>query len=275
VTVYDGETLLGQTTADNSGVWSYTTGPLSNGPHSFTASRMDTAGNEAASAALAVTVNTVGTPPFTGTSGDDVLQGTIGADSLIGRAGNDTYTVNHTGDEVVELANQGIDNVESTISYRLADNVEKLQLMGGAAINGTGNGLDNTIIGNDVYNTLTGGAGDDTLNGWGGKDTLVGDSGNDVFQFSSQFSADGDTVADFIPGVDELDFSKIDAGAWNAGDQAFIFDGYTNGATNGHLWAFEDQGAGVTQVYGKTGDFQFQVDLRGTSLSLTASDFNL
>jgi Ca2+-binding RTX toxin-like protein len=275
VAVYDGETLLGQTTSNSSGVWSYTTGPLSNGTHSFTASRMDTAGNEAASAALVVTVQTVGTPTFTGTSGNDVLQGTIGADTLMGGAGDDTYTINDIGDKVVELANQGIDKVESTISCTLADNVENLQLMGGAQINGTGNGLNNTIIGNDVSNTLTGGAGSDTLNGWGGRDTLFGESGNDVFQFSSQFSADGDTVADFMPGVDKLDFSKIDASTWNAGDQAFVFDGYTNGGSNGHLWASEDQLAGVTHVYGKTGDFQFHIDLKGTQLGLTASNFTL
>ena len=58
------------------------------------------------------------------------LTGTAGADTLKGLAGNDTYTVNHTGDKVVELANQGTDKVESTISHTLAANVENLQLIG-------------------------------------------------------------------------------------------------------------------------------------------------
>jgi hypothetical protein len=31
-----------------------------------------------------------------------------------GRGGNDTYTVNHSGDTVVEAAGQGTDKVEST-----------------------------------------------------------------------------------------------------------------------------------------------------------------
>ena len=211
----------------------------------------------------------------TGTSGDDVLRGTSGADVLTGYAGNDIYTVNSTADKVVELANAGTDKVESTISYTLADNVENLQLMGDAQIDGAGNGLDNTIIGNDVSNRIEGNAGNDTLNGWGGKDTLLGGSGNDVFQFSSQFSADGDTVMDFVHGVDKLDFSKIDASAYQSGDQAFIFDGYDDGGSNGHLWAVEDQAAGVTHLYGKTGYFQFHIDLQGVHLGLTTSDFIL
>ncbi len=67
-----------------------------------------------------------------------------------GLGGNDTYTVNHTGDKVVEVAAQGTDKVESTISHTLAANVENLQLIGTGTINGTGNELANTIIGNDV-----------------------------------------------------------------------------------------------------------------------------
>ena len=53
VKVYDGATLLGQTTADGSGAWSYTTAVLANGTHSLTATATDAAGNtSAASAAL-------------------------------------------------------------------------------------------------------------------------------------------------------------------------------------------------------------------------------
>ena len=45
VKVYDGTTLLGSATANGSGAWSYTTSPLSNGPHAFTATATDAAGN--------------------------------------------------------------------------------------------------------------------------------------------------------------------------------------------------------------------------------------
>ena len=73
-----------------------------------------------------------------------MLTGTTGVDTMKGLGGNDTYTVNKLGDKVVEVAGQGTDKVESTISHDLAANVENLQLMGTAAINGTGNDLANT-----------------------------------------------------------------------------------------------------------------------------------
>jgi len=203
-----------------------------------------------------------------------VLKGTSGADLLAGGAGDDTYTVNSIGDKVVELADDGTDNVETTISYILASNVENLQLAGGGAINGAGNDLNNIINGNDASNLLEGNAGNDTLNGRGGQDTLLGGSGNDLFQFSSLFSADGDRVMDFVHGVDELDFGKIDAST-RSGDQGFTFDGYSHGGRGGHLWAVEDESAGVTHLYGRTGGVQFHVDLQGTHLGLTASDFIL
>ncbi len=45
VTVYDGQTALGTATANASGAWSYTTGPLANGSLIFTATATDAAGN--------------------------------------------------------------------------------------------------------------------------------------------------------------------------------------------------------------------------------------
>jgi Ca2+-binding RTX toxin-like protein len=210
-----------------------------------------------------------------GTSGADTLVGTTGTDTLKGLEGNDTYTVNTTGDKVVELASQGTDKVESTISYTLADNVENLQLMGSSAINGTGNDLNNILTGNDVANVLKGGGGNDTLNGWGGKDVLYGGSGKDTFQFSNQYSANGDKVMDFVHGTDKLDFSKTDANTSQSGDQAFIFDGYKSSGRNGHIWAVEDSATSVTHVYSKVGDFQSVVDLQGVNHALSASDFYL
>ena len=83
-----------------------------------------------------------------GLEGNDTLDGGQGADTLIGGTGNDTYVIDNAGDVVVELANEGIDTVNSRIATSMGANVENLTLIGINSINGTGNALDNVIAGN-------------------------------------------------------------------------------------------------------------------------------
>ena len=56
----------------------------------------------------------------------------------------------------------------------------------GPAIVGTGNELNNGIVGNSLANKLNGGGGDDTLYGGAGNDTLDGGAGNDTAVFSGK-----------------------------------------------------------------------------------------
>ena len=111
---------------------------------------------------------------LTGNAGYDTLNGAAGADTLRGGLGNDLYMIDNTSDSVTENANEGIDTVQSTLTYTLGANLENLTLSGTTAIHGTGNTLDNILIGNTAANTLTGNAGHDTLNGGAGADTLRG-----------------------------------------------------------------------------------------------------
>lgn len=124
-----------------------------------------------------------------GGSGNDRLNGGTGADTMNGGLGNDTYVVDNVGDVINDpnflFFSGGIDRVESGISYKLGATIENLTLTGFAAINGTGNALNNIISGNNASNVLSGQNGNDTLNGFGGNDTLNGGNGNDTLNGGS------------------------------------------------------------------------------------------
>ena len=94
-----------------------------------------------------------------GNSANNTLSGGAGIDSLRGGLGNDSYIVDHVSDQVVESAGAGTDRIVSSVTEVLALNVENLTLLGTAAINGTGNTLNNVITGNAANNILTGSSG--------------------------------------------------------------------------------------------------------------------
>jgi Ca2+-binding RTX toxin-like protein len=164
-----------------------------------------------------------GNDTLNGGIGNDTLQGGEGADSLVGGEGfdrldggngDDTYLL-VDADQVIELANAGIDTVLSNISYTLPNAVENLSLLGNGDLSGTGNALDNVLIGNAGANVLrglgghdrlSGGQAGDTLEGGTGGDTLTGSGGLDQFLWLSPLEG-GDTVADFRPGDDKLAFA--------------------------------------------------------------------
>jgi Ca2+-binding RTX toxin-like protein len=134
---------------------------------------------------------------LTGAGGNDTLNGGAGIDTLTGGDGSDTYTIETVGDLVVETnptsATGGIDTVLSSLAaYTLTTNVENLTLTG-AAISGTGNGLNNRITGNAAGNVLNGGAGIDTLTGGDGNDAYVIETVGDLIIESNPNAATGGT----------------------------------------------------------------------------------
>ena len=151
---------------------------------------------------------------ITGNAGNNLLNGLLGADSMSGGLGNDTYYLDNVGDVVTEATSAGTDTVVSTISYTLGTNVENLTLTGTAAINGTGNNLNNVITGN------------------GGANTLNGGSGTDVFVFNTTLGArnidrigDFNTVADTIWLENDIfsaltTMGALNTGAYNTGSAA-------------------------------------------------------
>jgi Ca2+-binding RTX toxin-like protein len=113
-----------------------------------------------------------------GGRGTDTLDGGSGADRMAGGPDDDTYLVDNVGDTVIEAANGGMDVVQSSVNYTLSANVEKLILTGTTGISGTGNNLDNIIIGNSGNNTLEGKGGNDLLEGGAGFDSYIYHTGD-------------------------------------------------------------------------------------------------
>jgi Ca2+-binding RTX toxin-like protein len=140
---------------------------------------------------------------LTGNDAANVLDGGAGVDTMAGGLGSDTYVVDDAGDVVTELAGEGIDTVQSAASYALGAHVENLTLTGGGAVNGTGNELDNVLVGNNAANVLDGGAGSDTLAGGAGNDLLDGGAGDDTYHYS--FGDGLDRVTD-AGGTDTVQF---------------------------------------------------------------------
>jgi serralysin len=119
---------------------------------------------------------------LSGSAGDDEIDGGEGIDTLVGGEGNDVYVVDDTNTVIQETSTltTEIDAVQSWIDYTLGANLENLYLQGLGNVNGTGNTLDNLLVGNsEGNNILSGKAGNDTLNGGIGYDTLNGEGGND------------------------------------------------------------------------------------------------
>ena len=161
-----------------------------------------------------------GNDVLTGGAGDDLLDGGTGDDVMTGGLGNDVYVVDSTGDRIVELANQGTDEVRTTLTtYALGDNLENLTYTGTGLFTGTGNAAANvitagsggsklsggdgndTLIGGAGVDTLDGGNGDDLLDGRGGDDVMSGGAGNDVYVVDSA----GDRVIELAgQGTDEV-----------------------------------------------------------------------
>ncbi len=188
-----------------------------------------------------------GADTLTGLAGNDSLNGGAGADRLAGGIGDDSYWVDNSGDLVIENAGEGTDTVNATVAWTLAVNVESLNLLGTANLNGTGNSLHNAMIGNDGNNSLAGEGGNDSLRaglgadsinggdgadyivGGGGKDVLTGGAGADTFTFlaitDSGRGALADMITDFVSGLDRVDLGGIDAKSATSANDAFSFIG--------------------------------------------------
>ena len=232
-----------------------------------------------------------------GGAGNDVLDGGAGKDEMRGGTGNDRYLVFSLDDKVVELAGQGIDRIETAISFNLAThgaNVEEAFLVNGAGGTLVGNALNNRLVGSAGNDTLEGGAGNDRLEGRNGQDKLAGGLGNDTYVVTDNF----DTITENAKEGIDLVLSSVDftLGA-NIENLTLAGDAPVNGTgnelanviignANGNV-LLGDAGndtlrggggsdilsgdAGADKMFGETGDDEYFVDNVGDTVTEAAN----
>ena len=121
----------------------------------------------------------------------------------------------------------GIDTVRTSLSHNLIAPIKKLVLTGTSAIDRTGNGPNNRLIGNTAGNALTALAGNDKLIGNGGTDVLSGGNWADLqkgggaantFVFDLlELAINTDQISGFANGTDKFAINATAFGAF-AGD---------------------------------------------------------
>jgi Ca2+-binding RTX toxin-like protein len=194
-------------------------------------------GNDTITIASSVTAGVIvglrfGNDTYSGGSGNDYVEGGMGNDTLgggvagndtlIGGQGDDTYVVENATTTLTEVAGQGTDTVQSSISWALGDEFENLTLTGIANINGTGTLGANVLTGNSGANRFEAGAGNDTLHGGDGADQLYGMEGDDT--------VNGDGGSDSIE--DGVGTNTLNGGG---GDDHIFFSGDAVNNANGGL----------------------------------------
>ncbi|MBD1909525.1 MULTISPECIES: Ig-like domain-containing protein [unclassified Leptolyngbya] len=181
-----GTTVLGTTTVDDTGHWTFTpANPLVAGQYTLTCRAIDAAGNMSGeSAPLSFNVFPWGVTPFddvvTGTAnadvisslaGDDVIYGLGGDDQLVGEENNDRLYGGEGNDSL--LGRSGDDRLEGGLGNDV--------LTGGTGSDTLlGDEGRDRLSGDTENDRLDGGNNDDTLFGGTGSDTLLGGAGNDL-----------------------------------------------------------------------------------------------
>ncbi|KPN93355.1 M10 family metallopeptidase [Pseudomonas nunensis] len=227
-----------------------------------------------------------------GNSGNNFIDGGAGADTLIGGNGDDIYLVENAQDVIIETnaAGSGIDTVRASLNWALGANLENLELLGNANLNGNGNELNNVLTGND---------GDNILDGLGGVDTMIGGAGNDVYvldQFAElglvqELANQGSDGLYITYGVSaqtnvvNLNLSNLQniENVTFAGDGTFTVVGNSlnnsllgnvgiNALYGGAGSDYLDGGAGADFMYGGTGNDVYVVDNTGDKVIEAADE---
>ncbi|MDT4936325.1 MAG: hypothetical protein QOK11_4217, partial [Pseudonocardiales bacterium] len=148
---------------------------------------------------------------------------------------------------MIELDNEGIDTLLASITRTLDTNVGESTLTGSSAVNGTGNELDNVLIGNGHNHVLAGLGGADHLDGGAGTgDTAsyAASAAGVIVSLTTGLGSSGDAEGDTLSNIERLIGSNADDTLeGNSGNN--VLAGGTNGAA-GDTASCANAAAGVT-----------------------------
>lgn len=195
--------------------------------------------------------------------GNDTINGGTGADTMLGGAGNDRYIVDNLGDLITENPDEGIDSVQSAVSFALGADFENLTLTGSAANSATGNAAANVIIGNTGSNVLAGLGGADSVYGGAGADTATygASPGGVTVSLLTGAGTGGDAQGDVLSNIENLSGSFFGDSLHGSSGNNSLFgndgsDTLDGDAGNDTL----DGGAGADSMAGGLGNDTYVVD---------------
>jgi Ca2+-binding RTX toxin-like protein len=219
-----------------------------------------------------------------GEDGNDRLDGRGGNDHMRGGLGDDIYFLDAGGDRVFENSGEGNDTIVSlvTVSSANSANVETIVLGGAAAIDATGSGNANVLIGNAAVNRLNGLGGNDLLDGGAGADIMSGGTGNDTYVVDEG----GDQVTETAGGGRDVVYARANY-TLAAGAEVEVLSVISQGAGTridltgnelaqelyGNTEAnFLDGGGGADYMAGFGGDDIYVVDQGGDVIAEAAGE---
>jgi hypothetical protein len=204
IDVFDGGKQIGTAPTNTAGNWSYDTGQLANGSHSFTAKAIDAAGNVgSASTALSETVTAPTSPTSTAS---------IAFTGLHENLWTHTATINGTADANSQiklydgnvLLGTVVASTSGTWSFKTGQLSNTVHVFTAQELDGTGH-----VVATTSGEALLGSSGSNTLTSTTGNDIFVGNGHPDTFVFAANFGHD--VINDFVArgGThDTIQFSK-------------------------------------------------------------------
>ena len=276
----DGQEIASTVTTDSTGSWTFEPTGLADGQHTIMVTETNGSG-VTGSASVTFTLDTVApTPSWTSMTTSNGILTLVGSTS-----GNANETVKYYAGTT--LVGTGLTGEDGHFSITTGYNAAQVHVASAVATDlagNTGKTSGNAYLGSTGRDTITGTAAADLILGGGAADTLRGGAGSDKFIYgalSDSTFQSSDTIADFVHGVDVIDFTTIAGISATNGIPLFQGNIAASGQIrlNPHSVGYLESGGNTwvlvnTSDTVKTQSADMKIILVGVGLGLTESDFH-